>query len=803
MPKRKAKDSEFHAYDFIKDELRVAGWVVRNPERADAGQVWTQQECLYDAGIKEALGQSYPENIVRVSSDTLWVIEAKRYHQDLDVALAQAEGRAKAFQGNSKYKVKFITGVAGNPIDSYLVRSQFEVGGQFVPVTLNGIEATGLLGQGILREMLTSGLPDVADPVIDDKVFISKAEHINEILEIGAVPPYQRAGVIAALLLARVSDTGPNIDEPNVSILIGDINSRVESILQTQGKPEFANYIKISLPATRDNHFKLRRALVDTLQELNNLNIRSAMNSGADWLGAFYEVFFKYARWAKSLGIVLTPRHLTRWAADVLDIQANDIVYDPTCGTGGFLVAAFDHIKQNANTQQLARFKQNSVFGIEQDDGIAALAVVNMIFRGDGKNNIQEGNCFAKYLTSSTEGGLPTAQYIAEEADEKVVTKVMMNPPFALKQDAEKEYRFIDQALAQMEHGGLLFSVLPYAVMVKPGVYKQWRQRTLLAGNTLLAVVTFPPDVFYPVGVTTVGVFIKKGVPHPADQNVLWVRALQDGLLKSKGKRLPSLRTGNHLEDVKNIMRAFTHNINFPVDTIDQFQITSPMDPSDKRAELVPEVYLTQPFPTEEEVRSEVREAVRNTFAYLVKIDRAEVHSDSDKNQQASPPFHANWRIFTAGEVFNIKRGHFHSIADLDPGEYITISRIGDDNGFVGFKDIPDGAYEWPAGTITVSTVTGDAFAQPVPFIATDNVVLCTPRSAYQGFKPASLVFAAQMLRRVKWRYSYGRQCYQNRFVHTEFTLPVTESGDLDYSYMEAVVESMPYWSYVLDSFEA
>ena len=291
-------------------------------------------------------------------------------------------------------------------------------------------------------------------------------------------------------------------------------------------------------------------------------------------------------------------------------------------------------------------------------------------------------------------------------------------------------------------------------------------------------------------------------LPHPPSA-VLTPSIPVHRWIRGKGKRLPNPRTGNHLEDVKNIMRAFTHNINFPVETIDQFQITSPLDLSDKRAELVPEVYLTQPFPTEEEVRSEMREVVRNTFAYLVKIDRAEVHSASDKNHQASLPFHTNWRIFTAGEVFSIQRGHFHSIADLDPGEYITISRIGDDNGFVGFKDIPDGAYEWPVGTITVSTVTGDAFAQPVPFIATDNVVLCTPRPPYQAFKPASLVFAAQMLRRVKWRYSYGRQCYQNRFVNTEFTLPVTESGDLDYGYMEAVVESMPYWSYVLDSFEA
>ena len=411
--------------------------------------------------------------------------------------------------------------MAGNAIDSFLVRTKYFDGTQFVPVTLNGVETTGLLNQSNLQAILKSGNPDIADPEIDEQLFIAKAEHINEILHLGAVPPHRRAGVMAALLLARVSDTGPNIDEPRPDVLIRDINSRVESILREQGKAEFANYINITLPSTPDNHVKLRQALVDTLQELNSLNIRSAMNSGADWLGAFYEVFLKYANWAQDLGIVLTPRHLTRWVADVLDIQVNDIIYDPTCGTGGFLVAAFDHIKQNATQEQLSRFKQYSVFGIEQDDGVAALAVVNMIFRGDGKNNIQEGNCFAKNLTASTEDGIATAAYTFEPPHNPAVTKVMMNPPFALKRDDEKEIRFIDQALEQMAHGGILFSVLPYSVLVKPGIYETWRKHSLLAHYSLLAVVTFPEDVFYPVGVTTVGVLVKKGTPHPMDQTVL------------------------------------------------------------------------------------------------------------------------------------------------------------------------------------------------------------------------------------------------------------------------------------------
>ena len=378
-----------------------------------------------------------------------------------------------------------------------------------------------------------------------------------------------------------------------------------------------------------------------------------------------------------------------------------------------------------------------------------------------------------------------------------------MNPPFALKRSDEKEFRFVDQALSQMVHGGVLFSVLPYSVMVKPGRYQTWRKRSLLPNNTLLAVVTLPPDVFYPVGVTTVGVFIRKGIPHPPKQNVLWVRTLTDGLLKRKGKRLPHPRASNDLESVRSLVKAFIHDPGFSVQTVDQFQRAAPIDFTDDRMELAPEVYLTQAISSEEGIGDALQESVRHSFAYLVKIDRASIATGVGNPPQPllshSP---SAWKQFQAGEVFNIQRGHFHSIADLDPGPHITISRISADNGLVGFFDSPPGAKEWPAGTITVSTVTGDAFAQPVPFIATDNVVMLTPKAGYEGFTPASLTFAAQMLNMVKWRYSYGRQCYQTRFSKTGFVLPVTGDGELDYAYMEAIVSQAPYWPLVQNSFQ-
>lgn len=350
------------------------------------------------------------------------------------------------------------------------------------------------------------------------------------------------------------------------------------------------------------------------------------MNSGSDVLGKFYEVFLKYANWAQDLGIVLTPRHITQYAADVLNITNRDIVYDPCCGTGGFLVAAFDYIKKNYNKSQIATFKANNLFGIEQDPGVASLAIVNMIFRGDGKNNILEGNCFAKNLKHATRQGVVTAAFSSSASGHPPVTKVLMNPPFALKRSDEKEYKFVDCALRQMADGGLLFSVLPYACLVKPGKFKQWR-RQLLENHTLLSLITFPEDLFYPIGVHTVGIFVRKGMPHPKQQNVLWIRALNDGLVKSKGKRLPSIRATNDLARVRDTLKAFLVNPVGKVKNVEQFQKACPVDFKDGHFELVPEAYLDQAPPTEEMIKRDAEQLVRETAAYVLTSRKENEHN--------------------------------------------------------------------------------------------------------------------------------------------------------------------------------
>lgn len=613
--------TEHDAYYFIENELENQGWDTRNPTRCDEGRVYTQNECLSHPEIHKWLDRDRPENIVKITESVFWVIESKKTHSQLNQALNEAQQYAEEINKSSMISVKFITGVAGNKYDTFLVRSRYFNGKNWLPIFINEKEITGFLNLEQSLTILKNNDPTITDVQIDEKQFIAKADEINSILHIGAVNPHQRANVMAALLLSMLDDTQPNIDAAP-SVLVEEINARVKWILKGQGKEEFLDYIKITLPSTEDNHLKFKRALVSTIQELNSLNIRSAMNSGVDVLGKFYEVFLKYANWAQDLGIVLTPRHITQFAAEVIDIGVDDIILDLTCGTGGFLVASFDYVKKKSTPKQLEVFKQNSLFGIEQDAGIASLAIVNMIFRGDGKNNIKEGNCFANFLDSNMRNGNKTAVFVNYQSANPPITVVLMNPPFALKNSKETETRFIDHALNQMRDGGILFSILPSSVMIKGGKTLTWKKETLLKNNTLLSVITFPPDLFYPIGVHSIGVFIKKGVPHPLTQNVFWIRALNDGLSKKKGKRLPNLKTPNDLDRVKYLLKAFLKEPNTPIENVPEFQKVSPINFKDSNLELIPEAYLDQRIPTYNELCDGVEQLVRETAAFIIKFKK-------------------------------------------------------------------------------------------------------------------------------------------------------------------------------------
>ncbi len=620
-----AADSEVEAYGFIRQQLKELGWIVKDPSRHSGGQVWTQNQCLADIELKRCLKLQRPENIVKVTETKLWVIEAKSRRDMLKIALSEAEDDyARPIHHGGVYQAPLISGVAGNDATGYEVRTHLLVKGKYRPVIINGTEATGLLDPKTAEILLASGNPIIADLAIDELLFLRTAERINRTLHIGGINKNDRAKIMAALLLAIVEEPGPQV-ESELPVLIDDINTRTKAVLRKHGKLEFHPFILIQPPSNAENHVKYRSAIIKTLQELKNLNIKSAMNSGTDVLGKFYEVFLKYGNGAKEIGIVLTPRHVTRFAIEALGVGPNDAVLDPACGTGGFLVAAFDHVRAHSSVKQVERFKQYNLFGMERESYIAVLAIVNMIFRGDGKNNIVEANCFSRFLHKSSTREHPAARYAQTKPaeDEEPITRVFMNPPFALRENDEKENLFVETALENMAAGGLLFAVVPMSVMFEKSTL-DWRRNTLLTRHTLMSVVTFPLDLFYPMGVRTLGVMIRKGTPHAAKRGVLWARAMHDGFVKRKGRRLaPRPGWGIEPDDLKTLLptlKAFLADAVGRVRSVPEFVKVAPIDWNDPLLELLPEAYLDSRDASDTEVRTRVDSLLREAAASLIRF---------------------------------------------------------------------------------------------------------------------------------------------------------------------------------------
>lgn len=807
----KVTETEVEAYAFIREQLRDLGWNFKNPSRYPDGQVWTQNQCLAHPDIKQGLDTMRPEYMVKLAETKLWVIEAKRDRSKLATALAEAEDDyARPIMKGGKLTVSLISGVAGNDASGYEVRTRILIGDKYVPVTINGSEATGFLDAKHVQQLLDSGKPDIGDLVIDEALFLKAAERINRHLHTGGINKNDRARTMAALLLALLSDTPPGV-ESDLPVLIEDINTRTRSVLYKHGKKDFHRWVEIVPPTNTENHVKYKAALVRTIQELTNLSIKSAMNSGADILGKFYEVFLKYGNGAKEIGIVLTPRHFTRFAVQALGVGYHDIVFDPACGTGGFLVAAFDHVRKSAKPAQLDRFKRNNLFGIERESAVAALAIVNMIFRGDGKNNIVEANCFTKNLRRATVDGVATARYVRDPppAGEEAVTRVFMNPPFALKETDEYEYRFVDAALNNMADGGLLFAIVPVSVLTEAGVVAKWRRDTLLAHHTLLAAVGMPQEVFYPVKNQTVAIVVRKGTPHPHEQPVLWARVVDDGFQKSKGKRLPRAAKGEtDLDRLAPILSSFIANPKTPVVPIPKFTQAVPIDFSDPVLELVPEEYLDSPAPDVAMLAARLDAQIRqNIAAWVVAdlefaagggqtiLDAARTDSSVPVGELPAAPTFADVGV---AELFDLTAGTFHGLTELDAGSTPVVSCTIMDNGINGVFDVGEDYVYRDALTIAYNGTPLTTRIHPYAFATKDDVAVAIPR---EPFSPEALVFIQAALNAECWRFSYYRKCFHPKLGRFKVRLPVQKDGKPDVDFMTKMVRANAYWWFMAPRF--
>lgn len=260
--------------------------------------------------------------------------------------------------------------------------------------------------------------------------------------------------------------------------------------------------------------------------------------SAFDVLGNFYGEFVKYGGSdGNSLGIVLTPHHVTDLMAELLDVNSDDVVLDPTAGSGAFLIAAMrrmfeDAIKRYGDDQKgpadhFKKIKKFQLHGVELQDKLFAVGATNMILRGDGKANFQRHNFF----DVTRDDFFPPNPERPGRLER--FTKVLMNPPYSQSKDKTtrhlSELSFIERALSHLEVRGRLAAIVPQSAMVGKTKEDKALKAMIMKHHTLDAVLTMNPDTFHGIGVHVVVALFTAGIPHPESKKTTFVDFKDDG----------------------------------------------------------------------------------------------------------------------------------------------------------------------------------------------------------------------------------------------------------------------------------
>lgn len=280
----------------------------------------------------------------------------------------------------------------------------------------------------------------------------------------------------------------------------------------------------IKLDVLMEVYIDIKINIVENIDAINDfidcvIEISDSVNSdnwnGEDVMGIFFNEFNRYKKKSES-GQVFTPDHITSLMYRILEVNAKDKVLDAACGSGAFLVKSMSNMIKDVggiNTKEAEEIKKYSLFGIEFDREIFALACANMMIHKDGKTNLEQ-------LDSRTKEA-------SEWIRSKDITKVLMNPPFERKYGCKK---IVENVLDSVPPYTKCAFIMPDKKMEKDKMGK------LLQRHNLEAIIKLPEKLF-DAGVTTSIYVFETGKKQVGDIYGCYIE--EDGLerVKNQGRQ--------------------------------------------------------------------------------------------------------------------------------------------------------------------------------------------------------------------------------------------------------------------------
>ena len=259
-----------------------------------------------------------------------------------------------------------------------------------------------------------------------------------------------------------------------------------------------------------NNYMKSGITLRKVLNKLNEIDFNKADERHV--FGDLYETILKELQSAGDSGEFYTPRAVTQFMTDMINPKLDEIVYDPACGTGGFLVCTIEHLKKQVKNVKDRKKLQENVRGTEYKPLPFLLALTNLILHDVEVPYLDYGDSLGKEYNS------------IREKDR--VDVILANPPFGGTVANGNEgnfplnYRTKESAdlflilfIHLLKQGGRAAIVLPDGSLTGEGVKQRVRQK-LLEDCNLHTIIRLPNSVFQPYAtVATNLLFFEKGKP--------------------------------------------------------------------------------------------------------------------------------------------------------------------------------------------------------------------------------------------------------------------------------------------------
>ena len=246
-----------------------------------------------------------------------------------------------------------------------------------------------------------------------------------------------------------------------------------------------------------------------------------------DFKGAIYEsILEKNGQDKKSgAGQYFTPRALISAIVDVVDPKITETVADPCCGTAGFLLTAYEHMRKQSKDVEKQKFlKNNALYGADNTSLVVTLASMNLYLHDIGVNK----------------SPIAYKDSLIETTDD-LYQVVMTNPPFGTRpqgsvevsanrpefvKTSDNQVNFLQHIMSIVKTGGRVGVVLPDSVLEDESIATTKVRENLLKNFNLHTILRLPTGIFYANAVKTNVLFFEKGKPTED----IWVYDYRTGI---------------------------------------------------------------------------------------------------------------------------------------------------------------------------------------------------------------------------------------------------------------------------------